>query len=258
MSCTRRPGRPLSDRNPAHGVNHRDCLLEREAKLWEAGYRFVAGVDEVGRGPLAGPVVAAAVILIPARLSFADRCTGAGKQTAWPTWIVQLRDSKKLTARKREFLCTYIRQDAVSVGIGIVSAAQIDDMGITAATDLAMCIAVERLTPPPDFVLVDGIRLPPFPVCRLPGRPTQTCTSKLIQGESIIRGDNLSRSIAAASIVAKVERDMLMVEYDSLHPGYGFARHKGYPTAEHLAALKEYGCSPIHRRSFAPVQAVVE
>jgi len=199
----------------------------REERLWEAGYKLVAGVDEVGRGPLAGPVVAAAVIL---------------SSTSRPAWLYQLKDSKKLTARRRESLFASIQRDAVAIGVGIVSAATIDAVGIVKATDLAMCAAVQGLTPPPDFLLVDGICLPDLP----------------IQGQSIIRGDNLSRSIAAASIVAKVKRDKLMTKYDSLHPGYGFARHKGYPTAQHLTSLQRYGCSPIHRRSFSPVRAIVE
>ena len=198
-----------------------------EERLWQQGYELVAGIDEVGRGPLAGPVVAAAVILTPAsRLP----------------WLWELRDSKRLAPRKREFLSSCIQREALAVGVGVVPPETIDASGIVAATRLAMRLAVEKLAPSPDFLLIDWITMPELDI---PQR-------------SITRGDNLSRSIAAASIVAKVHRDRMMMEYDGLYSGYGFARNKGYPTTEHLAKLRRLGCCPIHRASFAPVREVRE
>ena len=198
-----------------------------EERLWQQGYEFVAGIDEAGRGPLAGPVVAAAVILTPAsRLP----------------WLWELRDSKRLAPRKREFLSSCIQREALAVGVGVVPPETIDACGIVAATRLAMRLAVEKLAQSPDFLLIDWITMPELDI---PQR-------------SITRGDNFSRSIAAASIVAKVHRDRLMMEYDSLYSGYGFARNKGYPTIEHLAKLRRLGCCPIHRASFAPVREVRE
>ena len=198
-----------------------------EERLWQQGYELVAGIDEVGRGPLAGPVVAAAVILTPAsRLP----------------WLWELRDSKRLAPRKREFLSSCIQREALAVGVGVVPPETIDACGIVAATRLAMRLAVEKLAPSPDFLLIDWITMPELDI---PQR-------------SITRGDNLSRSIAAASIVAKVHRDRMMMEYDGLYSGYGFARNKGYPTTEHLAKLRRLGCCPIHRASFAPVREVRE
>ncbi|MCL0065713.1 ribonuclease HII [Dehalococcoidia bacterium] len=214
-------------------MNQSPSFIEEE-RLWQQGYRLVAGIDEVGRGPLAGPVVAAAVILSPeSRLS----------------WLHQVRDSKRLAPRKREFLSSCIQMEALAVGVGVVPPETIDACGIVAATRLAMRLAVEKLARPlssqgqvPDFLLIDWITMPELDI---PQR-------------SIARGDNLSRSIAAASIVAKVHRDRLMMEYDSLYSGYGFARNKGYPTIEHLAKLRRLGCCPIHRASFAPVREVRE
>lgn len=194
----------------------------REVELGKEGYLAIAGVDEVGRGALAGPVVAAAVVLQP----------GTG-------WLSQLRDSKKLSARKREGLSAAIHQGAIAVGIGSSSPMQIDRIGIAAATDAAMLAAIEKVSQ--DFLLVDGARFP-FPQ---------------YAGEPIVRGDNLSRSIAAASIVAKVYRDQLMKDYAGIYSGYGFERHKGYATPEHLDALCRLGVSPIHRRSFEPVRRAI-
>jgi ribonuclease HII len=195
-----------------------------EERLWQQGY-LVAGIDEVGRGPLAGPVVAAAVILSPeSRLS----------------WLLQVQDSKRLAPRKREFLSSCIQSAALAVGVGVVPPETIDANGIVAATRLAMRLAVEKLARSPDFLLIDWITVPELDIPQ----------------KSITRGDNLSRSIAAASIVAKVHRDRLMMEYDNLYSGYGFARNKGYPTTEHLAKLRRLGCCPIHRTSFAPVREV--
>ena len=198
-----------------------------ERLLWKQGYLRVAGVDEVGRGPLAGPVMAAAVVFPP---SFRTRL------------LPGLRDSKQLTAKARERLTPQVRRFAAGVGIGSASPAEIDALGIVGATVAAMSRAIRQLPQSADHLLVDALRLE----CDgLPCRP-------------IIHGDALCSSIAAASIVAKVARDSLMVELDALHPGYGFARHKGYPTVEHLAALERLGPTPLHRRSFAPVRRVLE
>lgn len=193
-----------------------------ERKLWRQGYRFVAGIDEVGRGPLAGPVAAAAVILPP-------ECEA--------TWLHQVRDSKELSPQLREVLCQRIREIAVAVGIGMVSHKDIDDKGIVAATRLAMSYAIGQLRQTPDFLLIDAIALPEL----------------AIPQRHIIHGDARFLSIAAASIVAKVARDQLMTQFDSLYPEYGFARNKGYPTAEHLSRLRRFGPCPLHRRSFHPV-----
>ena len=198
-----------------------------ERLLWKQGYLRVAGVDEVGRGPLAGPVMAAAVVFPP---SFRTRL------------LPGLRDSKQLTAKARERLAPQVRRFAAGVGVGSASPSEIDTLGIVGATVAAMFRAIRQLPQSADHLLVDALRLE----CDgLPCRP-------------IIHGDALCSSIAAASIVAKVARDSLMVELDALHPGYGFARHKGYPTAEHRAALERLGPTPLHRRSFAPVRRVLE
>jgi ribonuclease HII len=198
-----------------------------EQRLWQQGYCFVAGIDEVGRGPLAGPVAAAAVIL--------PRDSNAA-------WLLQIRDSKKLRPRKREFLSGCIQEAAVAIGIGMVPPEVIDDRGIVATTRLAMHYAVEQLSQTPDFLLIDAISLPDLDTPQ----------------KSIIKGDNLSLSIAAASIIAKVARDQLMMQFDSLYPGYGFIRNKGYATREHVTNLKRLGPCPIHRKSFAPVREVCE
>ena len=175
---------------------------------------------------MAGPVVAAAVVLDPSEI--------AG-------WWGELRDSKLLSARVRERLAEAIRPNA-EVGVGMVGPDAIDAEGIGAATCQAMRLALEALSPAPDYILVDG-------------RPLRQLTSP---HKGLIAGDRRCLSIAAASIVAKVERDRLMVEYDARFPGYGFARHKGYPTAQHVRAVAELGPCPIHRRSWAPVRALLE
>ena len=198
-----------------------------ERLLWKQGYLRVAGVDEVGRGPLAGPVMAAAVVFPP---SFRTRL------------LPGLRDSKQLTAKARERLAPQVRRFAAGVGIGSASPAEIDSLGIVGATVAAMSRAIRQLPQAADHLLVDALRL------ECDGLPCR----------AIIHGDALCSSIAAASIVAKVARDSLMVELDALHPGYCFARHKGYPTAEHRAALERLGPTPLHRRSFAPVRRVLE
>lgn len=197
-----------------------DRAAERE---WRAlGCRLVAGIDEVGRGPLAGPVVAAAVIL-PCR----D-----------PGWLGDLRDSKQLSAAQRERLAELIRRQAVAYGVGAVSAQRIDAIGIAPAAREAMRRALRRSCVTPDALLLDAFYLDGVP------QPQ----------EAIIRGDGRCSAIAAASIVAKVARDAMMDTLEHRFPGYGFSRNRGYATAEHLAALERLGPSPIHRRSFAPLR----
>jgi ribonuclease HII len=194
------------------------CTLKLEKKAWIAGARLVAGVDEVGRGSLFGPVVAAAVILDPGY-----RVRG-------------LRDSKLLLCERREILAERIREHAVAWAIAAVDAAQIDQINIYQASRVAMRQAVLGLRPSADHLLVDALRLD----CELPQR-------------AIIHGDALSASIAAASILAKVERDRMVREWDPVFPVYGLASNKGYSTPHHLAALRQHGPSPLHRQSFAPV-----
>ena len=176
----------------------------------------LCGIDEVGRGPLAGPVVAGAVIL-------PQDCE-----------ILYLNDSKKLSEKKRELLYDEIMEKAVAVGIGAVSPERIDEINILQATYEAMREAISKLEPAPDILLNDAVTIPEVTIPQVP----------------IIKGDAKSISIGAASIIAKVTRDRLMVEYDQILPEYGFASNKGYGSAEHIAALKKYGPSPIHRRSF--------
>ena len=181
---------------------------------------LVAGVDEAGRGPLAGPVVAAAVILRA------------------PVAIQGLADSKKLTANQRERLAVEIRNNALAWSVARVDNLQIDRLNILRASLLAMEMAIAELTVKPEHVLVDGNHCPslPFPV------------------QAIVRGDQTVPAISAASILAKVSRDAEMVQWDKKYPGYGFAKHKGYPTREHLLALEKLGICDIHRRSYGPVQ----
>lgn len=191
-------------------------MKEFEYKYIEQGYQSICGIDEVGRGPLAGPVVAGAVIL-------PKDCT-----------ILYINDSKKLSEKKRELLYEEIMEKAVSVGIGIVSPGRIDDINILQATYEAMRMAIEQLEVKPDILLNDAVHIPNVSIKQI----------------GIIKGDAKSVSIAAASIVAKVTRDRMMVEYDKLYPGYGFARNKGYGSEEHIKALKEKGNCCIHRESF--------
>ena len=191
-----------------------------EMEATESGYGKIAGVDEAGRGPLAGPVVSAAVVLSPA---FA---------------LSDVMDSKKLSAQKRARLYDKIYALAISIGIGIVDPVEIDRINILQASLLAMAMAVENLDPQPDCLLIDG----------------NFCISSQLPQKSIIKGDSLSVSIAAASIIAKVTRDRLMVSYDFYYPQYGFCQHKGYPTKAHKAAIRRFGGSPIHRRSFKGVK----
>jgi ribonuclease HII len=193
---------------------------ENERALIAEGRHFVAGVDEVGRGPLAGPVCVGAVILDPADLPEG------------------LNDSKVLTAARREALAEAIYASAIAVALAFASVDEIDRFNIRGATLLAMRRAVAALSVKPHYALIDGRDTPPGLLC--PARP-------------IIGGDGLSLSIAAASIVAKVARDALMARLDAVHPGYGFARHAGYATREHAAALTRLGPCPLHRRSFKPI-----
>ncbi|MBI3665977.1 MAG: ribonuclease HII [Acidobacteria bacterium] len=197
------------------------CTRQFENRARRSGYRLVAGVDEVGRGALFGPVVAAAVILDSERP------------------IPGLNDSKQLEPQLREELADQVRRTALACHVAAVDAAQIDRVNIYQAARLAMRRAVEGLVPAPDFLLVDALCLD----LPLPQRP-------------LIKGDCRSVSIAAASILAKVERDAWMRQWDAVFPGYGLAAHKGYATPEHLRSLQRFGPSPLHRRSFAPVAAV--
>ena len=201
--------------------------LVEENKLGLQGFRLIAGVDEVGRGALAGPVVAAAVIL--------------PQPTDFP-WLESVRDSKEIPAAKREHLFKLIEEKAVAVGTGIVESQIIDSIGILNATKIAMRIAVEQLTCSPDFLLIDALTLPQLS----------------IKQKGIIRGDKLCLSIACASIMAKVTRDRIMVELDKVYPVYGLANHKGYGTKQHLSCLYQQGPSPIHRYTFAPVREAVK
>jgi ribonuclease HII len=194
------------------------CTLKFEKRAWATGAQYVAGVDEVGRGSLFGPVVAGAVILDPSH-----RIRG-------------LRDSKLLLAERREELAISIRQHCIAWGVAAVDSARIDQINIYHASRLAMLHAVQRLTPAANYLLIDAVRLD----CELPQQP-------------IIHGDALSASIAAASIIAKVERDRMITAWDPVFPMYGLASNKGYCTPHHLAALREHGPSPLHRQSFSPV-----
>ncbi len=194
------------------------CTTRYERELWNSGARFVAGVDEVGRGSLFGPVVAAAVILDPAY-----RIRG-------------LRDSKLLPAEHRERLAERIRAHAIAWSVAAVDAARIDQINIYHASRLAMLEAVLQLAPAPEHLLIDALRID-FACPQTP----------------IIHGDALSASIAAASIIAKVERDRMIREWDPVFPIYGLASNKGYYTRKHASALRQYGPSPLHRRSFEPV-----
>ena len=185
---------------------------------------IIAGVDEVGRGPLAGPVITAAVVL-PSHYD-----------------LPRLTDSKKLTAKRREILSVSIKEQAVEWAFGEASVAEIDQLNILHATMLAMQRAVAALNTKPQKILVDGNRTPEFG----------------IPAKAIVGGDGIDPSISAASIIAKVARDKLMADYSIEYPHYGFERNSGYPTKQHRDALLEYGVTPIHRQSFAPVRAILE
>jgi ribonuclease HII len=197
-----------------------------EEGLRARGCERVAGIDEAGRGSLAGPVVAGAVIL-PPRLVL--------------DWMDEIRDSKLLTAPRREKLYERIREVALAVGAGVVSHRVIDSKGIVKATRLAMRAAVQQLNPAPEYLLIDYMKLPEV---RLPQR-------------GVVDGDSLCLSIACASIIAKVTRDRLMVEMDGKYPGYGLAKHKGYGTRSHIECLRRLGPCPVHRRTFQPVTEII-
>ena len=199
--------------------------FELENALWGQGATYVAGVDEVGRGPLAGPVVAGAVIFPP----------DIDEQS-----LIGIRDSKELTASVRERLDVRIHEVALAVGIGRASVREVDAVGIVGATRRAMSRAIGKLQPRPQALLIDALSLPGIDL-------PQQCP---------VKGDRVSLSIAAASIVAKVARDKLMREADRRYPGYGFSRNKGYGTREHMGALELQGSCIIHRVSFAPVARV--
>jgi ribonuclease HII len=192
------------------------ATIRIEQGLWNNGFRLIAGVDEAGRGPLAGPVVAAAVVL------------------PYGVGIIGIEDSKKLSERTREELYKIITDSAVGIGIGIVDHIVIDEVNILNATFRAMHSAIAKLNCVPDHLLIDG---PYFAGANIPYT-------------TIIKGDSLSVSIAAASIIAKVTRDRLMYQYDREYPQYGFANHKGYGTREHIEAIRKFGLCTIHRKSF--------
>ena len=197
-------------------------LLHYEKELYKEGYKFIAGTDEVGRGPLVGPVVAAAVIL-PKNYN-----------------LEGLNDSKKLSEKKRQEYYNILIKEAISYGIGIVEAKVIDEINIYEASRKAMLEAINNLNVKPDYVLSDAMPLP------------------IENSKSIIHGDALSLSIAAASVIAKVTRDEMMYELDKKYPEYGFKNHKGYPTKKHLENIQKYGILDNYRFSYKPVKALVE
>lgn len=197
-------------------------LLENEKELYKEGYKLIAGTDEVGRGPLVGPVVAAAVIL-PVNYK-----------------LEGLTDSKKLSEKKRNLFYKIIIKDAISYGIGVVDAKTIDEINIYEASRKAMIEAINKLNPKPDFILSDAMPLP------------------YKNSKAIIHGDALSLTIAAASVLAKVTRDEMMYELDKKHPEYGFKDHKGYPTKKHFENIQKYGILDNYRFTYKPVKAIIE
>lgn len=199
--------------------------LSLEAAFHASGFRLVAGVDEAGRGPLAGPVAAAAVILSP-------YLTGS------ENWLDAVDDSKRLSEKSREKAAELIRANALAWAVSQVESSEIDHIGIGRAVRQAMMAAVSVLHPAPDALLLDWV---PMMECQLPF-------------QTVVKGDAISLSIAAASILAKVERDARMRQADCQYPGYGFAQHKGYATTQHIRCLLELGPTPIHRRSFSPLR----
>lgn len=200
--------------------------LAQEDKLKSQGYELIAGIDEAGRGALAGPVVAGAVIL---------------PHHSYPDWLKLVRDSKELSPKKREFLFHLIQRDALAVSTGIIAPEVIDSINILEATKLAMMQAVGKLPQQPQFLLIDSLILP-------------RCTTPQM---GITGGDKLCLSIACASIVAKVTRDHIMQELGRVYPDYGLAKHKGYGTREHIYRLRQLGPSQIHRLSFAPIRTTI-
>jgi ribonuclease HII len=213
----------ISDKNlplfPNPGRTGFDDPLFFESTWRERGYDYIAGVDEAGRGPLAGPVVAAAVLM------------------PWGVTIPGVKDSKKMTEKAREAAFSVINETAISIGIGVVSSSVIDKSNILIASLEAMKLAVLSLDPAPGFLLVDGIHKIPL----------------IIPQDCIIKGDQLSHSISAASVIAKVYRDRIMCNYDTMFPEYGFIQNKGYGTAGHFKAIREHGACPVHRLTFRGV-----
>lgn len=199
-------------------------LLKYEKELYNQGYTLIGGVDEVGRGPLVGPVVASCVIL-PVNYS-----------------LPGLTDSKKLSEKKRDMLYDIIMKDAISIGVGVVDAKKIDEINILEASRLAMKLAIENMDVKPEFVLSDAMKL----------------TNMDISYKDIIHGDALSLSIAAGSVIAKVTRDRMMYELDKEHPEYGFAKHKGYPTKMHLENIEKYGVLDNYRFTYKPVSDLIK
>ncbi|MDQ7786382.1 MAG: ribonuclease HII [Thermodesulfovibrionales bacterium] len=197
-------------------------IYQHDESLRKKGFPLIAGIDEAGRGPLAGPVVAAAVVLK----------TG--------TRIDGLRDSKKVPEKERESLFSEIKNTAVDMGIGIVDHADIDRLNILRATRYAMKLAVENLSLQPDLLIIDAVSLPSVSIHQL----------------TPVKGESVSASVAAASIIAKCVRDKIMIDYHKLYPQYNFSKHKGYSTREHMQKLQEFGPCPIHRRSFCKVMSV--
>jgi len=198
-------------------------LKKFEYMAYAEGFQWIAGTDEVGRGPLAGPVAAAAVIL------------------PRDFYLEGVDDSKALSEKKRQSLVSQIKQEAISWAVAMLSPEYIDRENILNASREAMRMAVFALRPCPDYLLIDAIKIPGIKINQLP----------------IIKGDSLSVSIACASIIAKVERDQVMQSYDTIYPQYGLGRHKGYATREHLLALQKFGPCPIHRRSFEPIKSML-
>lgn len=197
-------------------------IYRHDEDLRNNGFQRIAGIDEAGRGPLAGPVVAAAVVL------------------KGNTRIKGLRDSKKVPEKEREYLFSEIQDTALDIGIGIVNHEDIDIINILRASKLAMKLAIENLSELPDFLVIDAVSLPSVPIKQL----------------FPIKGESVSASVAAASIIAKVTRDRLMLEYHNQYPQYNFNKHKGYSTKEHMELIQLYGPCPIHRKSFCKVMTL--
>lgn len=197
-------------------------MLSNEKKIYKKGYNLIGGIDEVGRGPLIGPVVAACVIL-PKNF-----------------YMKEINDSKKLTEKKREYLYKIIYEKAIDIGIGIVDEKRIDETNILASTKEAMLKAIDNMQVKPEYLLIDAVKI-------------KTNTPY----ESIIKGDEKSESIAAASIIAKVTRDRMLIELDKKYPMYGFKTNKGYGTKKHIDAINKYGILESHRKTFKPVSEVI-
>lgn len=198
----------------------------QEDSLFQQGYSMVAGLDEVGRGTLAGPVVAGLAIF---------------EHKPYDDWVGMIRDSKQMSPSQREYVIPYLESAALALEIGVSSSIEVDNLGIVSATRLAMKRAINSLTFLPQYLLLDAFPLPDISIPQ----------------KAIIRGDSICFSIASASIVAKVRRDKMMEEYDILYPGYGFVSNKGYGTRQHMDGLKELGPSPIHRKTFSPLKEML-